>query len=77
MSSYSIPKMTLPDLKEKRASPDKIFFASIDIVILQQADMITKKEMINLYKMIRSEDQENLTVALEIIKQKIDNFKDE
>lgn len=63
-------------MKDPPRSED-ILFATVDVLVLQQAGLITKKEMINLHKMIRSNDQENLVVAQEIIRQKIDNFKDE
>jgi len=51
-------------------------FARMDINILQQASLLTPGEAISLLKMLNSEDRENSVVALEAIKQKINNFKE-
>ena len=52
------------------------FFARMDINILQQASLLTPGEAISLLKMLNSKDRENSVVALEAIKQKINNFKE-
>lgn len=45
--------------------------AKFDMLILAQAGVINSEELLSLYKMAKSPDRENLIVAEEIIKNKL------
>lgn len=73
-----ISSVILPHHEESESScSDKElrFFIRMDINILQHAGLIDTNEVISLLKMVNSPDRENLTVALAIVEQKINNYK--
>lgn len=46
-----------------------------DILMLHQLKLIEDKELVSLYKMIKSPDEENLVLAEETIKGLFNNYK--
>lgn len=76
----SFAKLSAP-LSKKSGSSDSPEMRLVNIqfgmFVVREAGLLSNKELISIYKMIHSPDEENLLVAEEIIKNKLDNYKDE